>query len=91
MRVSLEDLKEIYEYIAQDSERYAQITVNKIYRSAQILKSNPRIGKTVLEFKDERIREIISGNYRIIYHIIHDSRIDILRIFHSARLLNKNL
>ena len=89
-RVSIRDLKEIYEYIAQDSERYAQITVNKIYQRAKILESNPRIGKIVSELKDDRIREIVSGNYRIIYHIIHDNRIDILRVFHSARLLKKN-
>jgi addiction module RelE/StbE family toxin len=87
--LSVEDLKEIYDYISQDSVRYAEITVNKIYSRVQILRNHPRSGKIVLEFNDQYIREIISGNYRIVYRIVDESQVDIVRIYHSARLLDK--
>ncbi len=36
--LSTSDLKEIFDYVADDSERYATITVNKIYHVARLLK-----------------------------------------------------
>jgi toxin ParE1/3/4 len=87
--VSLEDLKNIFDYISEDSNRYAQITINKIYLRVSSLKTQPHSGRIVPEFNDENIREIIDGNYRIVHEIISDYQIDILRIFHSARILKK--
>ncbi|MGY5846792.1 type II toxin-antitoxin system RelE/ParE family toxin [Salegentibacter sp. HM20] len=54
-----------------------------------MLKSQPFSGKLVQEIRREDIREIIEGNYRIIYKIINSKRIDILTIHHSARDLSK--
>jgi len=85
--LSTEDLKEIFDYIAKDSERYASITVNKIYNRAQDIIDNPYVGRIVPEINKKVIREVISGNYRIIYKIINESQVDILRVYHSARLL----
>jgi Plasmid stabilisation system protein. len=39
--ISVADLKDIFEYIVQDSARYATITVNKMYQRAQMLANNP--------------------------------------------------
>lgn len=83
--LSTEDLKEIFDYIAIDSVRYASITVNKIYNRAQGITDNPYIGRIVPEIN--LIREVISGNYRIVYKIINEFQVDILRVYHSARLL----
>jgi len=46
----------------------------------------PRAGKIVVEFENENIRELIEGNYRIIYFVSED-KIEIVRIHHGARLL----
>ena len=86
--VSRDDLKEIYDFIAQDSTRYASITVNKIYQQTQLIIDNPAIGRTVPEFNEKTIREIIIGNYRVVYRIKSEFQVDILRIYHSARLLS---
>jgi len=43
----------------------------------------------VPEFEDPLIRELIEGNYRIIYRIINEFQVDILRIYHGSRLLTK--
>ncbi len=85
--LSTQDLKEIFDYIAKDSVRYASITVNKIYNRAQDIIANPYIGRVIPELNKKFIREVISGNYRIVYKIINEFQVDILRIYHSARLL----
>lgn len=85
--LSTEDLKEIFDYIEKDSVRYASITVNKIYNRAQDIIDNPYVGRIVPEINIKVIREVISGNYRIIYKIINEFQVDILRVYHSARLL----
>jgi plasmid stabilization system protein ParE len=82
------DLKEIFDYIAQNSLRYATITTNKIYQRVQMIAGNLFLGRIVDEFNDSSIRELIEGNYRIIYKVKSDFQVDILRIYHSARLLN---
>jgi toxin ParE1/3/4 len=87
--LSTSDLKEIFDYIADDSVRYASITTNKIYQRVQPLGENPLLGRMVPEFNKKDIRELIEGSYRIIYRIKNGSQIDILRVYHVARLLRK--
>jgi plasmid stabilization system protein ParE len=45
------------------------------------------MGRVVPEFSVEDIRELLEGNYRIIYRIETDDKIGIVRVHHSARLL----
>jgi len=84
---ALQDLEEIAEYIANDSPFCAEVTVQKLFAKPSVLKKFPQIGRVVPEFEIENVRELISGNYRIIYRIVSERRIDILSVFHSARLL----
>ena len=83
------DLKSIAEYISKDSVLYAKRQVQKIRNRTKILKSQPHIGKMVPEIENPKIRQLIEGNYRIIYKIISKDRIDILTIHHSARDLTR--
>jgi toxin ParE1/3/4 len=87
--VSIIDLKEIFDYIADDSLRYATITTYKIYQRAQEIIDNPYLGRIVPEFNEKSIRELVEGNYRIIYRIKSNIQVDILRIYHSARSLKR--
>ncbi len=87
--LSVDDLKSIRDYIAQDSLRFASITIGRIYDRAQLLISQPNAGRIVPEFDDPKIRELIIGNYRVVYLIVNDESIEILRIYNSARLLKK--
>ena len=45
------------------------------------------MGRAVPEFNDEVIREVIVGNYRVIYRVRADA-VEILTVFHGARLLD---
>ncbi len=89
--ISKIDLKEIFDFIAKDSEKFAEIQMQKIVEEVSILKTFPKIGKVVREFNNENIRELIKGNYRIIYRIISVNRIDILMIHHGARDLVRRI
>lgn len=88
--ISIEDLKEIFDFIAADSNRYATITVDKIYHRVESIAASPYIGRVVPEINEKTIRELIVGTYRVVYRIKNDHQIDILRIYHSARLLGRD-
>ena len=85
--LSVLDLKEIFDFIATDSNRYAAITIDKIFHRVQSIAASPYIGRVVPEIDEKTIREVIVGSYRIIYKIKNDHQVDILRVYHSARLL----
>ncbi len=84
-----EDLKGIAEYISRDSKRYARLQIEKLKNRIEILKLQIYSGRIVPEINKENIRELIEGNYRIIYIIVADKQIDILTIHHSSRDLTK--
>jgi toxin ParE1/3/4 len=87
---SLNDIDNIADFISKDSERYAQIQVNRFFETTRILETNPEVGRIVPELSNHVIREIILGNYRIIYRIVTTDLIDILTVHHSKRLLSNN-
>lgn len=64
---ALSDLKGIYDFIAKDSPYYAEKYVVKLSGKAEQLTTFPLRGKVVPETGNPSIREIIEGNYRIIY------------------------
>lgn len=51
------------------------------------LKNFSEAGRIVPEKNEENVRELIEGNYRIIYEIISEDLIYILTVYHSARNL----
>ncbi len=84
---AIQDLNDIGDFISKDSIRYAEITVEKLFYAVDILMTYPNIGRIVPEFEDENIRELIHGNYRIVYQLIDEFRIDILTVNNCARLI----
>lgn len=83
---SLKDLSGIGEHIAKDSPKYAELTVTKLYHKVEILNTHSKIGRIVPEAEKENLRELIEGNYRIIYEIVSED-IFILTVHHSSRML----
>ena len=83
---ALEDLKEIHDYISLDSKIYADRYIDKIITRADQLLTHPKSGRVVPEFDIETIRELIEGNYRIVYKN-NQEIVSILRVHHSARLM----
>ena len=83
--LSVEDLHEIFDYISKNSTQYAKITVDRIFKRANQISSNPKSGRIVPEINDESLRELIVGKYRLIYYIVNEYHVDILRVYNSAR------
>ncbi|MGS2761975.1 type II toxin-antitoxin system RelE/ParE family toxin [Sinomicrobium sp. M5D2P9] len=84
-----DDLKDIAEYIAKDSVRYARLQVVRIRQRTSILKKQLHSGKVVSEINKFNIRELVEGNYRIIYKIVDENRVDILTVHHASRDLTR--
>jgi plasmid stabilization system protein ParE len=71
-------------YIAMDSRAYARATVQRIVALTRNLRKFPRSGRKVPEFDDENLRELISGNYRIIYHL-EATKVVVAAVIHGKR------
>ena len=83
---AIDDLQNIGDYIAENSEKYAKLTVRRLFERVEILKQFPNAGRIVPEQNEEQVRELIEGSYRIIYERF-DDRINILTVYHSSREL----
>ena len=88
---ALHDLEDIGEYISKDSEKYAEITVDLLFTSVDMLEDHPKAGRVVPEFEIQSIRELIKGNYRIVYQLDEDQSIQIIAVHHGARLLGNTI
>lgn len=87
-KLALSDLQQIHDYIARDSKKYAKLQVIRIKSQTTVLKKQSSLGRVVPEIGEKSIRELIIGNYRIIYRLVSKERVDILTIHHSARDLS---
>lgn len=80
------DLRNIFDYIAQDDPLAARRTVDSIIEAVGRLDAFPESGRIVLEFGEPRIREIVRRPFRIVYRLrTEQSAVEILRVWHSAR------
>ncbi|MCD6292367.1 MAG: type II toxin-antitoxin system RelE/ParE family toxin, partial [Deltaproteobacteria bacterium] len=73
-------------YIAKDKPTVAQNWIDKIFQKVDLLKSSPKLGRVVPEVRRKDVRELIFGNYRIIYRVENTS-ISILTIRHGKQIL----
>ncbi len=83
-----DDITSIIDYFSPRSEKYAKILIQNIFDKTTMLETLPRIGRVVPELEYKNVREILVGNYRIVYHIVSENRIDILAVHHSSRALD---
>ncbi len=87
---ALTELEGVFDYIATDSRLYAQYTVQNIFKASEILASFPETGRHLPEFPDLPYRELLKGNYRIIYRYTAEGNlVRIITIVHGSRLLKE--
>ena len=84
--LAVDRASEIAGYIAQDKPSAAEKWVNTVFSRVEQLKSSPEIGRIVPEINNDQFRELIYGNYRIIYRI-EKKQISILTIRHDKQIL----
>ena len=81
------DLEAITEFIAADSPHYARLFAVDVLKAVERLETFPRSGRIVPKLATPAIREIILGNYRIVFRLRREV-VEILTIYHGARLLD---
>ena len=84
---ALDDLDAICLFIARDAPQIAAVLADRAFRATDRLADYPRSGRIVPELDVEHIREIILGNYRLIYRIRED-QVQVVTVHHGARLLD---
>lgn len=82
-RFALEDLRHLFEYIAEDNPPAANRMVARIQDSAQHLIRHPQMGRLG---RVRGTRElVIAGSPYIVVYISDGLEIQIVAVFHSAR------
>lgn len=84
--LAIDKASEIAEYIAQDKPSAAERWVDAVFSKVGQLKFSPEIGRIIPEIGNKQFRELIYGNYRIIYRI-EKQQISILTIRHGKQIL----
>jgi toxin ParE1/3/4 len=85
-RQAVEDVEAIKAYVARDSERYAGLLAERLVAAVDRLELFPHSGRIVPEVGDDFLREVIYGNYRLVYRLQAES-VEVVTIYHGARLL----
>jgi addiction module RelE/StbE family toxin len=78
-----DDLQAIYDFIARDSQHYAQLVINKILNAVDTIEQFPLIGRHIPEKPRDDLRELIKPPYRIVYRVGQEAHI--LTIFRASR------
>lgn len=71
-RFAEDDLNEIAEYYNSLNQNYVEKIVSEFEKNVMSLKNHPKSGRVVPELEKqgiEQFRELIQGNYRIVYEI----------------------
>ncbi len=84
--LAVDRASEIVDYIAQDKRLAADKWIHTVFSKVEQLGLNPEIGRIVPEINEQQFRELIYGNYRIIYRI-ETKQISILTIRHGKQIL----
>ncbi|MBU0479622.1 MAG: type II toxin-antitoxin system RelE/ParE family toxin [Proteobacteria bacterium] len=79
------DLLSIRRYIAADNPTAAKERVERLRNKAGNIVHAPLAGRIVPELSRDDIREVIEGNYRIVYQL-DSKQVSILTVFESHRL-----
>jgi plasmid stabilization system protein ParE len=81
-------LAEIEAYIAAADPAAAQRFVARLIRRTDLLARTPLMGRTVPELPESKLRELVEGNYRIVYRVRRKT-VEILTVFESHRRFSR--
>ncbi len=79
-------VEECIDYIALDDVPTAIKWAEGVFKHCEQLSAQPESGRMVPEFKRAEIKELIHGNYRLVYELKFN-RIDMLTIWHVRQSL----
>jgi len=86
-RQAQEDLRAIRNFIARDAPITAASFVRRLRSATDRLRKFPESGQVIPELQKLNVREVIYGNYRLIYRF-HENVVEMLTVFHGAQILD---
>ncbi len=86
---AIEDLHQLREFYTQFTEGYATQLIDRLIARADILVNFPQSGRMAPQFKDGHTRELVCGNYSLIYRIQSMDTVVISRIQNNAKPLTR--
>ena len=88
-RPALDGLLEITHYIMADNPSTARAFAENIKAKVGRLRTFPESRRVVQEFPSSGLREVLVGDYRVIYRFVKSTRnVQVLAVHHGARLLD---
>jgi addiction module RelE/StbE family toxin len=84
--LAIDRVSEIAEYIARDNSEAAKSWVDTVFERVAGLKTHPESGRIVPEINNRAIRELIYGNYRIVYRV-EEKKVSMLTVRHGKQIL----
>jgi toxin ParE1/3/4 len=84
--LAIDRASEIAGYIIQDNPDAAENWINTVFEKVEHLKKFPETGRIVPETDNTTIRELIYGNYHIIYRV-EEKRLSVLTVRHGKQVL----
>ena len=84
--LAIDRVSEIAAYIAQENPTAAEKWVDTVFRKVEDLQDFPESSRVVPETENKAIRELIYGNYRLIYRL-EKKRISVLTVRHGKQIL----
>ena len=77
-------LAEIEDYIGRDDPAAAERYIDRLIARTDVLADHPDLGRTLPELPGSELRELIEGNYRIVYRI-RNEQIEVITVFEGHR------
>lgn len=81
---SIADLEEIRAFIDADSPAWAELTVRRLVAAVERLQQFPDSGRVVPERQSPQLRDVVSGNFRVVYRR-GPGRVEIVTVFRGSR------
>ena len=78
------DLKEIRGFIETDSPAWADLTTRRLVAAVEHLREFPDSGRMIPERQSPELREVVSGNFRIVYRR-KPNLVEIATVFRGSR------
>ena len=78
-----QDLREIFEYIAEENLRAARTLLAEIKEHVSVLQNNPQLGR---KGRVEGTRELaLTGTHYLLPYRVKNQQVQILAVFHTSR------
>ncbi len=83
---ALDDIEALEIHLSERSVTKARKITKEIFARARSLSTFPRRGRKIPELGDDNLRELIVGDYRLMYEIDDDNGVvEVLAVLHGKR------